>query len=196
MKTIRGRADSFHRLRVGDYHVMYDLIEEGRVLLVLGIVHRSDLERWLRSRQSRSLVLTTQSSRFVQPGSGDRAGLRSRMLQESGRRLVVESTEVEAVIGRLARRDAGTAEDARAAVEWLSRGEEEDAPAVFTRHRLQMFLWYELPHKWLVSTDEHLAVAEALAVFFDQLGPRQPSTRRCVAIPRRRNLCETEARGS
>ena len=86
-------------------------------------------------------------------------------------RLVVESTEVEAVIGRLARRDVGTAEDARAAVEWLSRGEEEDAPAVFTRHRLQMFLWYELPHKWLVSTDEHLAVAEALAVFFDQFGP-------------------------
>jgi mRNA-degrading endonuclease RelE of RelBE toxin-antitoxin system len=43
LKTIRGRPDSFHRLRVGDYHVMYDLIEEDRVLLVLGIVHRSDL---------------------------------------------------------------------------------------------------------------------------------------------------------
>jgi hypothetical protein len=29
---------------------MYDLISEDRILLVLGIVHRSDLERWLRSR--------------------------------------------------------------------------------------------------------------------------------------------------
>ncbi|MBA3736885.1 MAG: type II toxin-antitoxin system RelE/ParE family toxin [Actinobacteria bacterium] len=50
VKTIRGHADTFHRLRVGDYRVMYDLIPDDRVLLVLGIVHRSDLERWLRAR--------------------------------------------------------------------------------------------------------------------------------------------------
>ncbi len=50
VKTIRGQADTFHRLRVGDYRVMYDVVNEDRVLLVLGIVHRSDLERWLRSR--------------------------------------------------------------------------------------------------------------------------------------------------
>jgi hypothetical protein len=29
---------------------MYDLVVEDRVVLVLGIVHRSDLERWLRNR--------------------------------------------------------------------------------------------------------------------------------------------------
>ncbi|MGH2572638.1 MAG: type II toxin-antitoxin system RelE family toxin [Actinomycetota bacterium] len=51
VKTIRGTADSFHRLRVGDYPVMYDVIERDRVLLVLGIVHRRDLERWLRGRR-------------------------------------------------------------------------------------------------------------------------------------------------
>jgi mRNA-degrading endonuclease RelE of RelBE toxin-antitoxin system len=50
VKTIRGQQDSFHRLRVGDYRVMYDTISEDRVLLVLGIVHRGDLARWLRSR--------------------------------------------------------------------------------------------------------------------------------------------------
>ncbi len=50
VKTIRGVADSFHRLRVGDYRVMYDVIEQDRLLLVLGIVHRADLERWLRNR--------------------------------------------------------------------------------------------------------------------------------------------------
>jgi mRNA-degrading endonuclease RelE of RelBE toxin-antitoxin system len=50
VKTIRGVADSFHRLRVGDYRIMYDIIEEDRVVLVLGVVHRTDLERWLRNR--------------------------------------------------------------------------------------------------------------------------------------------------
>jgi mRNA-degrading endonuclease RelE of RelBE toxin-antitoxin system len=50
VKTIRGQADTFHRLRVGDYRIMYELIPDDRVLLVLGIVHRSDLERWLRTR--------------------------------------------------------------------------------------------------------------------------------------------------
>ena len=29
---------------------MYDTIDEDRVLLVLGVVHRGDLERWLRNR--------------------------------------------------------------------------------------------------------------------------------------------------
>ena len=50
VKSIKGVNDSFHRLRVGDHRVMYDVIEADRVILVLGIVHRSDLERWLRSR--------------------------------------------------------------------------------------------------------------------------------------------------
>jgi mRNA-degrading endonuclease RelE of RelBE toxin-antitoxin system len=50
VKTIRGVADSFHRLRVGDYRIMYDVIEEDRVVLVLGVVLRTDLERWLRNR--------------------------------------------------------------------------------------------------------------------------------------------------
>ena len=50
VRTIQGARDTFHRLRVGDYRVMYDVIPEDRVLLVLGIVHCGDLERWLRSR--------------------------------------------------------------------------------------------------------------------------------------------------
>lgn len=50
VKTIQGVGDSFHRLRVGEHRVMYDVVVEDRVLLVLGIVHRGDLERWLRNR--------------------------------------------------------------------------------------------------------------------------------------------------
>ena len=50
VKTIRGADDTFHRLRVGDYRVMYDVIDADRVIPVLGIVDRADLERWLRNR--------------------------------------------------------------------------------------------------------------------------------------------------
>ena len=50
VKTIQGVGDSFHRIRIGDYRVMYDTIDADRVILVLGIVHRGDLERWLRNR--------------------------------------------------------------------------------------------------------------------------------------------------
>ena len=50
VKTIRGADGTFQRLRVGDYRVMYDIIDADHVILVLGIVDRADLERWLRSR--------------------------------------------------------------------------------------------------------------------------------------------------
>jgi mRNA-degrading endonuclease RelE of RelBE toxin-antitoxin system len=49
-KTLRGTADTFHRLRVGDYRVMYDVLPADAVILVLGVVNRGDLERWLRGR--------------------------------------------------------------------------------------------------------------------------------------------------
>jgi mRNA-degrading endonuclease RelE of RelBE toxin-antitoxin system len=49
-KTIRGTRDEFHRLRVGDRRIMYDVLDEERVVLVLGIVDRADLERWIRNR--------------------------------------------------------------------------------------------------------------------------------------------------
>ncbi|MGH7541089.1 MAG: type II toxin-antitoxin system RelE family toxin [Gemmatimonadota bacterium] len=50
VKTIKGVSVTFHRLRVGDHLAMFDVIHEDRVILVLGIVHRRDLECWLRSR--------------------------------------------------------------------------------------------------------------------------------------------------
>ena len=50
LKRIRGRRDRFYRFRVGELRVMFDLLNDERVLLVLGIVDRRDLERWLRGR--------------------------------------------------------------------------------------------------------------------------------------------------
>jgi mRNA-degrading endonuclease RelE of RelBE toxin-antitoxin system len=37
-------------MRIGDYRVMCDVIDADCVILVLGIVDRGDLERWLRGR--------------------------------------------------------------------------------------------------------------------------------------------------
>jgi mRNA-degrading endonuclease RelE of RelBE toxin-antitoxin system len=50
VKTIHGAGDSFHRLRVGDHRIMYDVIDKDRVILVLGVINRADLERWIRNR--------------------------------------------------------------------------------------------------------------------------------------------------
>jgi mRNA interferase RelE/StbE len=50
VKAIQGRQDRFLRLRVGDHRVMYDLRDEDRIVLVLGIVHRRDLDRWLKNQ--------------------------------------------------------------------------------------------------------------------------------------------------
>lgn len=86
-------------------------------------------------------------------------------------RFVIPRAEAEDIAGRLSRRDSRVGEDARAAIEWLTAGEDDDAPAVFTRRKLQLFLWYELPQKWLVEPEEHLAVSEALGLFFDESGP-------------------------
>jgi len=50
VKSIHGIDGPFYRLRVGDHRVMYDIITEDRVVLVLRIIDRRDLERWLRQR--------------------------------------------------------------------------------------------------------------------------------------------------
>lgn len=84
--------------------------------------------------------------------------------------MIVERERLDRVVERLGDRDSAVGEDARAALEWLTRADEEDAPAVFSRRGVQLFLWFELPCKWLIGSDAQLVVAEALAAFFDELG--------------------------
>ncbi len=48
VKAIQGTKDAFLRMRVGDYRVMYEVAEADRVVLILGIIQRKDLEQWLR----------------------------------------------------------------------------------------------------------------------------------------------------
>ncbi len=70
-------------------------------------------------------------------------------------------------IAKLEAEDAGAARDAEAALESLTWGE---GLSVITQERLQHFLWYGLPMKWLTDTDHHRRIAVALGRAFDLLG--------------------------
>lgn len=37
-------------MRVGNYRIMYEVADADRVVLILGVIHRKDLEEWLRQR--------------------------------------------------------------------------------------------------------------------------------------------------
>jgi hypothetical protein len=55
-------------------------------------------------------------------------------------RVLVDRAAVAAILARLGASDQQVGEDARAAVEWLTGGD-DDVPAVFSRRELQLFLW-------------------------------------------------------
>jgi mRNA interferase RelE/StbE len=50
VKAIQGTKDEFLRLRVGNYRLMYEVNDPKKVVLILGIIQRKDLEEWLRQR--------------------------------------------------------------------------------------------------------------------------------------------------
>ena len=68
-------------------------------------------------------------------------------------------TEAEA-LQTLAREDPAVADDAKAALRWLTSG---SGLEVISLLRLQEFLWCVLPTSWPASANGHIAVARALA---------------------------------
>jgi mRNA interferase RelE/StbE len=50
VKAIQGSRDAFLRLRAGNYRLMYGADDPNKMVLILGIIHRKDLEEWLRQR--------------------------------------------------------------------------------------------------------------------------------------------------
>ena len=50
VKAIQGSKDQFLRLRVGNYRLMYEVDDTNKMVLMLGIIHRKDLEEWLRQQ--------------------------------------------------------------------------------------------------------------------------------------------------
>ena len=89
-----------------------------------------------------------------------------------------EDPVIADAIAKLEAEDAGPARDAEAALDWLTAGEGLE---VLTQERLQHFLWYGLPMKWLTDTDHHRRVVDVLARAFNLLG-----------LPRYAALCRSE----
>src|SRR5260370_33943428 len=77
-----------------------------------------------------------------------------------------EDPEIAAALAKLAEQDAEAADDARAALEWIAG---DQGLALITQNRIQNFCWYELPVKWLISLDDKLRMAGALAQTLDLL---------------------------
>jgi mRNA interferase RelE/StbE len=48
VKAIQGTRDAFLRYRVGDYRLLYEIVDVDHVVLVAGTVARKDLEAWIR----------------------------------------------------------------------------------------------------------------------------------------------------
>ncbi len=48
VKALSGTRDSFLRYRIGDLRLMYEVDDPERLVLVVGLVHRKDLEDWVR----------------------------------------------------------------------------------------------------------------------------------------------------
>jgi mRNA interferase RelE/StbE len=51
VKAIQGTRDAFLRYRVGDYRLLYEILDADHLVLVTGIVARKDLEGWIRSHR-------------------------------------------------------------------------------------------------------------------------------------------------
>src|SRR5712671_1597569 len=77
-----------------------------------------------------------------------------------------EDPEIAPALEKLAEQDAAAADDAGGALEWIAG---EQGLAFITQNRIQNFCWYELPVKWMISLDDKVRVAGALAQALDLL---------------------------
>jgi hypothetical protein len=82
---------------------------------------------------------------------------------------------VRRVISELHAHDPESVDDVEGALEWISGREHETEPIVLTRYDLQLFLWYQLPRKWLTSLEHRRAVVDALARFLERADARATS---------------------
>lgn len=77
-----------------------------------------------------------------------------------------EDQAIDTALALLAVEDAEAADDAQAALEWLTG---DQGLELVTQHCVQTFCWYELPAKWPPGLDGHVRATEALARVFDLL---------------------------
>lgn len=77
-------------------------------------------------------------------------------------------TAIRDALAVLQERDPHAARDAAAVLEAL--GWEGEGGLLLRRYDVQLFLWHELPRRWLVSLDDRRGLARALASLLDRLG--------------------------
>ena len=75
-------------------------------------------------------------------------------------------TEAQA-LNALAREDPEAADEAKAALSWLTNGAGLQS---VSQLKLQEFVWYALPVKWPMTTGELIAVTHALGRLFAMVG--------------------------
>jgi len=91
---------------------------------------------------------------------------------------MAEDPLIADALAKLEAEDLDAVRDAEAALGSLTWG---GGLSVITQERLQHFLWYGLPMKWLTDTDHHRRVVAALARAFDLLD-----------LPRYADLCRSD----
>jgi hypothetical protein len=106
---------------------------------------------------------------------------------------MAEDQEIKAALTKPWAQDAGAADDAQAALEWIAG---ELGLRLVTQERTRTFCCYDLPVKWLTSLDDKVRVTGALARALDLLGlpPVRPGRGRdrgrLRALERRRQCAD------
>jgi hypothetical protein len=75
-------------------------------------------------------------------------------------------------LARLGEHDLEAARDVEGALEWIAGYEDAEAPLLLSRYDLQVFLWYQLPRKWLIPPEDKRTVAARLGRFLELVGGR------------------------
>lgn len=75
-------------------------------------------------------------------------------------------------MARVGEHDLDAPGDVEAALEWIAGREDPEAPVMLRRYDLQIFLWYQLPRKWLTSREHKRVVATRLGRFLELVGGR------------------------
>jgi hypothetical protein len=77
-----------------------------------------------------------------------------------------DDAQVIGLLAKLADDDPGAARNALAALDWMTGDHDL---TVLTQERIQSFLWYELPLKWMTEPEEKVTITASLARAFDLL---------------------------
>jgi hypothetical protein len=84
----------------------------------------------------------------------------------------LSSAALGGALARLGEQDLEAPRDVEGALEWMAGREDPEAPLLLRRYDLQVFLWYQLPRKWLIPLDDKRMVAARLGRFLDLVGGR------------------------